>query len=115
MMRMTRYREWDVVVTAFPFADDIAVKRRPVVCIAALNPTRTIELYWVLMITSTKLKGWRGDIEIQNRKKAGLPIPSIVRATKIACVDGSLIEKKAGVLDRVTKAEVRKALQETFT
>ena len=112
MMHMTRYKRWDVVVTVFPFADDIMVKRRPALCVAAFSPTRKIELYWVLMITSTTLKGWRGDIEIKNRKKAGLPIPSIVRSAKIACVDGSLIERKAGVLDTNTKTAVHKILQD---
>lgn len=113
-MPMMRYKRWDVVVTAFPFADSGAVKKRPALCIAALAPTRSIQLYWVLMITSTELKGWRGDIEIRDLKKTGLPIPSIIRAAKIACVDKSMIQKRVGVLDATTRTSVEKAVREQF-
>lgn len=113
-MPMTRYKRFDIIVTAFPYADDVLVKKRPTVCIASFRPTRSIQLYWVLMVTSTKLKRWEGDIAIKDLKKAGLPIPSIVRTAKIACVDASLIEKKAGVLDASTKQAVQKTLDELF-
>lgn len=111
---MTRYKKWDVLVTAFPFADELRSKRRPAVCIAAFNPAAGIQLYWLLMITSTHLKGWEGDVAIADAKKAGLPIPSIVRTTKIACVDASFIEKKAGALDAKTKSAVQKTLRSYF-
>ena len=111
---MMRYKRFDVVVTAFPYADDILVKKRPAVCIASFSPTRSIQLYWVLMVTSTKLKRWNGDVGITNLKKAGLPIPSIIRTAKIACVDASLIEKKSGVLDGTTKQAVQTTLQDLF-
>ena len=111
---MTRYKKWDVLVTAFPFADELRSKKRPVVCIAAFNPAADIQLYWLLMVTSTRLKGWKGDIEIADIKKAGLPISSIVRTSKIACVDASLIEKRVGTLDLKTKNSVLKIVQSYF-
>ena len=111
---MTRYKKWDVVVTSFPFADAITAKRRPALCIATFLPARGIELYWVLMITSSTLRGWDGDIEVGNLKKAGLPIPSIIRTSKIACVDASLIEKKVGMIDTHTKEAVQKKLRRVF-
>ena len=114
MMPMMHYKKWDVLVTTFPFADDARSKKRPVLCVASFHPTKDIELYWVLMVTSTKLKGWQGDIEVHDLKRTGLPVPSIVRTTKIACVDASLIEKKAGVLDATTKEAVRRMLQDLF-
>ncbi len=110
-MLMTRYKKWDVLVTAFPFADELRSKKRPTVCVACLNPAEGIELYWLLMVTSTHLKGWKGDVEINDVKKAGLPIPSIVRTSKVACVDASFIERKAGTTDIKTKTHVRAALQ----
>ncbi|MBI5470612.1 type II toxin-antitoxin system PemK/MazF family toxin [Candidatus Kaiserbacteria bacterium] len=112
---MMRFKRFDVVVTAFPYADDLLMKKRPAVCIASLRPFRNIELYWVLMITSTKLKGWQGDIAVTDLKRAGLPIPSIVRTAKIACVDASLIEKKVGILDTATKTAVQKTVQGLFS
>ncbi|MEK7509636.1 MAG: type II toxin-antitoxin system PemK/MazF family toxin [Patescibacteria group bacterium] len=111
---MTRYKRWDVLVTAFPFADELRSKMRPAVCVAAFNPADDIELYWLLMITSTHLKGWKGDVDIDDVQKAGLPIPSIVRTSKIACVDASFVEKKAGVLDTRTKDAIRTMLQKYF-
>ena len=111
---MTRYRKWDVLVTAFPFADDLKSKRRPAICVASFNPTDGIVLYWLLMVTSTRLKGWKGDIEIGDAKKAGLPIPSIVRTSKIACIDASFIDRKAGTLDTRTKIAISAMLQKLF-
>jgi mRNA interferase MazF len=107
---MTRYKRGDVLVTAFPLSDSARLKKRPVVCVAALKPTRGIILYWVLMVTSTKLPRWSGDVRISDIKKAGLPIPSIVRTSKIACVDSSFIEKKVGALDVDAKTAVSRAL-----
>ena len=111
---MMRYKRFDVVVTAFPYADALLAKKRPAVCVASFRPTRSIQIYWVLMITSSKLKGWQGDIAVRDLKMAGLPISSIVRTAKIACVDGSLIEKKAGTLDSTTKEATKKVLQDLF-
>lgn len=109
--RMTGYKRWDVLVTGFPFADTFEVKRRPAVCIEAFQPFENIQLYWVLMVTSTQLKGWKGDCDIHNLEKAGLPIPSIIRTAKIACVDASMIEKKAGSLDLKTRNHVNEAIK----
>ena len=111
---MTRYKRFDVLVTAFPFADSGLAKKRPVVCVASFRPTPAIELYWVLMITSSKMKKWRGDIEIHDLKTAGLPIPSIIRTCKIACIDASLIEKRVGTLDDATKEGVHAAIVKVF-
>ena len=103
---MTRYKRGDILVTNFPFVDSSAGKRRPVMCLSSIQPKRGIKLYWVLMITSTELKGWKGDVLISDHKAAGLPIPSIIRTAKIACTDDSLIEKKVGTLPSSTTKSV---------
>lgn len=51
------------------------------------------------MVTTSVLKGWPGDMDIVDLKAAGLPIPSIIRSLKIACIDVGIIDKKAGHLD----------------
>lgn len=109
-----RYRRFDVLVTAFPFVDNKMMKKRPVVCIAFFRPAPSITLYWVLMITSTALRKWKGDIEIRDLKKAGLPIPSIIRTCKVACVDGSMIEKRIGTLATQTQEAIQKEIGEVF-
>jgi mRNA interferase MazF len=114
---MTHYKPGDVLVTSFPFADNSHSKRRPVLCLAPLSPKKGILLYWVVMITSTELKGWSGDVEITNHKKVGLPAPSIIRTAKIACIDHNIVTKKVGSIDPKTldtvTAIVVKALKTT--
>jgi mRNA interferase MazF len=107
---MTHYRRGDILVTAFPFVDRGVTKRRPVLCVAHMNPQKSTTLYWVLMITSTETKSWPGDINIKNHLAAGLPVPSLVRTVKIACIDSALIEKKVGSINLTTNEAVFKSL-----
>ena len=109
---MTRYKKWDIVLTGFPYADSGVVKKRPVLVVATFTPTSRIHLLWVLMITSTSLAGWRGDVTIRDIKKAGLPIASIIRTAKIACIDARLIVGQPGSLETATQKDVRAALEE---
>lgn len=112
---MTHYKRGDVLVTDFPFVDRGITKRRPVLCIAHITPQKGTTLYWVLMITSTETKGWHGDINIDNYKAVGLPVPSIIRTAKIACIDGTLITKKVGSVDASTHDTVIKSVQVAIT
>ena len=106
------YQRGDVVVTLFPFADGILAKERPALLFAGpWRVTRTIEVCWCLMITTTVLKGWPGDTDIPNLNKAGLPVPSIIRTLKFACVDTKNIAKKIGILDAKTLRAVRKEVR----
>ena len=108
---MTAYKKWDVVVTDFPYSDTGQVKRRPAVVIS--NPfsiSDRVVIYWVLMITTTELKGAEGDTEILDIEQAGLPHPSIVRAIKFGNVQNSIIRRKVGELDPKTRKKVTKFL-----
>ncbi len=111
---MTHYKRGDVLVTDFPFVDRGVTKRRPVLCVAHITPQKGASLYWVLMITSTETKGWHGDINIYNYKAVGLPVPSLIRTAKIACIDGSLITKKVGSIDASTHETVLDSIQAAF-
>ena len=106
------HEQGDVVVTLFPFADGPLAKERPALIFGGpWKATKDFEVCWIAMITTTVLKGWPGDIDIANLSATGLPIPSIVRTLKIACIDTRAISKKAGVLDaktyQLTLAEIR--------
>ena len=102
------YRPGDIVVTLFPFADQALAKERPaVVCAGPWVVSDTIEICWVAMITTTELKGWRGDIEVPDIRAVGLPVPSIIRTLKIACIDTGAITKKLGSLDTETQHGVQ--------
>lgn len=113
-MLMTHYKRGDVLVTDFPFVDRGITKRRPVLCIAHITPQKGTTLYWVLMITSTETKSWNGDIDIDNYKAVGLPVPSLIRTTKISCIDSSLITKKVGSIDKATHETVINSVQATI-
>ena len=103
------YKKGDILVTAFPFAESLKIKKRPVVVLAGpFKVKNNIQLYWTLMITSTELSGWKGDIEIYDIKKAGLPIKSIIRTVKMACIDDNIISRKIGKLDKKTQQKVEK-------
>lgn len=114
-MLMIHYKPGDVLVTAFPFADQSVSKRRPVLCVAHINPQKGTTLYWVVMITSTENKAWLGDINIEDFKTVGLPVPSIVRTAKIACIDGTLITKKVGTIDDTTYRALLDLIEKTLS
>jgi hypothetical protein len=42
---------------------------------------------------------------------AGLPVPSVVRAAKIACIEPARIERRAGRLDKATARAVAQKLK----
>jgi len=99
-----KYKKWDVVVTNFPYSDIGKTKRRPAVIVSKpFKLDSNIDIYWVLMITSTDLKGVEGDTQIKDLKMAGLPIESIVRPIKIANTENTVITKKIGTLDEATR------------
>jgi mRNA interferase MazF len=47
----------------------------------------SLDLLWVLMITSAANPRWPEDVEIDDHGRAGLPIASIVRTAKIATIE----------------------------
>ena len=64
------------------------------------------------MITSAENRGWPGDVSlVSDYKKAGLPIPSVVRSAKIASIEAARADR-IGRLDRSRWAEVESALRQ---
>lgn len=111
-MKNAKYSIWDIAVTEFPYAEKYDSKKRPVlICSNPFIINKNITLYWVLMITSTELKGWEGDFEIKNWKSVGLNTPSIVRTIKIACLDQRTIIKKIGVIEKQTQKKISEFLK----
>ncbi|PIR83557.1 growth inhibitor PemK [Candidatus Kaiserbacteria bacterium CG10_big_fil_rev_8_21_14_0_10_51_14] len=105
-------RRGDVVATLFPFADGVSAKKRPaLICAGPWRVTSTIEVCWVVMITTTILKGWPGDLKVPDPTTAGLPVPSIIRTLKLACIDTRNITRTIGTLDKATLAAVQRNIQ----
>lgn len=99
----------DVIVTMFPFADGNFAKQRPaVVCAGPWRVSDRFEVCWVVMITTTILKGWPGDVDVPNNAGVGLSVPSIIRTLKIACIDTRNVIVKLDELDPKTLRVVDK-------
>lgn len=86
-----------IVVVPFPYSDRLAEKRRPALVVS------TSELHeqgyvWAMMATSAAHRTRPFDIQIKDLARAGLPAPSIIRPTKIACIEPERILAKAGVI-----------------
>ncbi len=104
------HRRFDVVIVPFPYADQLAEKRRPALVISADAFNRKHGLLWVAMITSASNPRWDGDILIANISKAGLPAPSMIRTAKIATIEPSRVVRIAGHIDAKNAAAVRSQL-----
>lgn len=105
-----RFAAFDIVVVPFPYADRLAEKRRPALVVSSpkLAP---FGLIWVAMITSADNAPWSCDVAIGNLNLAGLPAPSVVRTAKIACIEPSRIERRAGRLDKATARAIGQKLK----
>lgn len=53
------------------------------------EPQEAHGLIWVAMITSAENRAWDSDVTVSNLSVAGLPAPSVIRAAKIATIDGA--------------------------
>jgi mRNA interferase MazF len=89
------YRLGDVVVVPFPYSDRASEKRRPALVVSNAR-LHALGYVWLAMITSAERDPARFDHAIEDLGAAGLSAPSIVRPTKIACVEPRRILRTAG-------------------
>jgi mRNA interferase MazF len=99
-----------VLVLPFPYSDKLAEKKRPAVVVSKPGLERTHGLVWVAMITSDRGARRRDDVAIADLAKAGLPAPSLVRASKLATIEPHRVARVAGALSRAELGEVLKAI-----
>ena len=103
-------RRFDVVIVPFPYADQLAEKRRPALVVSADVFNRKHGLLWVAMITSATNPRWDGDVPLSDAGKAGLPAPSVIRTAKIATIEPGRVIRIAGRIDGKTAKAVRAQL-----
>jgi len=95
------YDPWDIVVVPFPYTDSQTTKRRPALILSSPALESDHGLVWRAMITSAKNAPWIGDVAITDVSLAGLPAPSVVRASKMATIEASYIVKRLGILTKM--------------
>ena len=106
---MAGFSVWDVARVPFPYADRGTRGHRPALVIALPEPGEAPPVAWLLMITAAENAAWPGDVPIRGLARAGLPIPSVVRCAKIACVDLRQVER-LGRLGAAERVKVRASL-----
>jgi mRNA interferase MazF len=85
---MPSFRQADVIRVPFPYTDREARQHRPALVVSRGGLGQGASLLWVVMITSAANRGWPGDVSLaESFAAAGLPIPSVVRTTKIATIE----------------------------
>jgi mRNA interferase MazF len=107
---MPIFRSWDVVRVPFPYIDRPIRQHRPALVIAGDESEAPHGLLWVMMITSAANRGWPGDVMVSDQAESGLPIPSIVRPTKLTTIDAEDAQR-LGVLPMVDRAAVAQYLR----
>jgi mRNA interferase MazF len=100
-----RFEAFDIIVVPFPYSDRLAEKRRPAVVVSNKR-LEALGVLWVAMITSADNESWPSDVPIDDLHRAGLPAPSVIRPTKIACIDPARVVRRAGKLDKATARTV---------
>ena len=112
---MTRYNFGDVLFLDYPFADREDSKRRPAVVISSELFHRHKKDVIVLAITSQLTPvGELGEILIKDWQHAGLPKPSILKAT-IATIVSDRVIRRFGMLSDYDTQSLKQLLSKIIT
>ena len=103
------FRPFDVVAIAVGEGAD--AKRRPALIVSSPEFEKGTGLVWVAMITTADHERRFGDITIADQATAGLPSPSVLRASKLATLAVSKIKRRLGTLSEPDRASARIALR----
>jgi len=106
---MTRFEAGDVVRVLFPHVERNVRRSRPALVLTREPIGPEGLLVWVAMITNAARKPWPGDIPVADYEGAGLPVPSVVRTTKIATLEAGAATR----IGRLQDAQVA-AVRETI-
>jgi len=86
-----------IVVVPFPYSDRLAEKRRPALVVSG-EAVAKAGFVWIAMITSARNAAMPGDLAIGDLAEAGLLRASVVRPTKLACIEPFRILRRTGTL-----------------
>lgn len=104
---MATFERGTVVRVPFPYTDRDRRQHRPALVVSAGGLGDDERMLWVVMITSAANRIWPGDIPlIDDHLEVGLPVPSLVRTTKIATIESEFADRLGGLApDTWTKVE----------
>jgi mRNA interferase MazF len=107
---MPDFEAGTIVRVPFPYTDSNTRQHRPALVVSNGAIGENGALLWIVMITSAANRRWANDVPIDADYKAyGLPVPSLIRTTKIATIDTSAADR-LGELDSGRLAAVRAAI-----
>jgi mRNA interferase MazF len=104
------YATFSVVLVPFPYSDRLAEKRRPALVVSHVDLPDILGRVWVAMITSAPT-ALLGDAQIADFARSGLPVPSTLRASKLATLDADRVVRVLGHLTGRDEAAARAALR----
>ncbi len=96
---MGTFNQGDVVKVPFPYTDRSTRQSRPALVVSCAGLQEAHNLIWVVMITSAENCGWPNDVSITSLSRAGLPVASVIRPTKITTIDAADATKLGSVSD----------------
>lgn len=99
-----------VVVVPFPYSDRRAEKRRPALVVSG-EVVAKAGFVWIAMITSARNAAMPGDLPIDDLVHAGLMAASVVRPTKLACIEPFRILRRIGILPAQAADEAYTAIR----
>jgi mRNA-degrading endonuclease toxin of MazEF toxin-antitoxin module len=103
------YRPFDVVAVAV--GEGAAARRRPALVVSNPDFEKSTGLVWIAMITSAGHERRFGDIPIADQASAGLPVASMVRASKLTTLAIGKIKRRLGALGETDRVGARIALR----
>lgn len=107
---MPTFEQGDVVRVPFPYTDRPVRQHRPALVVSGGGLGANGAFLWVVMITSAQNRGWPSDVPLlDNHAEVGLPVPSLIRTTKIATIEAGHAQR-LGSLPRALWTDVASAL-----
>jgi mRNA interferase MazF len=102
MNEMEQLSFGEIYLLKFPFSGGEKVKKRPVLVILDTGDNDMV----VCRITS-KIYGSEFDFKIEDWKKSGLKLPSVIRLHKLATLEKDLIDKKLGQINENLQKQIK--------
>ena len=107
-------KQFDIVVVPFPYSDQLAEKRRPALVVSSNAFNKKHGLLWVVMITSASNPAKPDDIALAANIKTGLPVASLIRASKIATIEPERVVRVIGKIISPVADKLRNILAKTI-